>query len=295
MFPTHQDFIPRSTTILSVYPIRKTATMRHIGQTTYTMPPADKGLIRVAQPDWACKVFDFQKNLPPLVETPCNNGDGYSLLCIYDTFQSVTDPSTERPEDKPMMVEFVRQDLLRQWVSQSFGSNLGASGPGIIAIAGTTPTEEELARARAMQHEFFTALVMSARDLYTTGHAKEINNRHRMAGEYLGIQGEAWMQSIKPKTLKTCGSCGADIDHIAITCNSCSANLVKFYQEMIPYGITPESRGDHFVADILKRYAAANSVNTTVAPPAPEPPKSIKPPITGIAPPPKPEAVGARP
>lgn len=284
MFPIQKEFVPRSLTLLSVYPIAKTATMKHIGSTTYVMPAADRNKIRIAHPKWACPVFDFQRDLAPLAEKDCQKGEGYSLLRIFDTYQAVRDPATDRQEDKPIMVEFVQQDLLRQWVSQSFGSNLGASGPGIIAIAGTVPTQEELDRARAMQHEFFTALVMVARDMKANGKSKEINNRHRMAGEFLGLTAatDSWLTTIKQSAMKICGATGKEIPMETIV--SDGVNLIKFYQEMAPYGITPEANGDTFIAEILAKHAAATAatvqpVAEPVKAPGIPPPMAIKPPI----------------
>lgn len=195
------QFIAHTKTIVSIYPeplklqLDIGPTMAG-GKTMYTVEGAPKG--------------EF-KTLPV--------ADGFSAVIDYQNCQFVgKNPMTGVPEN----AEKIARELVRSWTTGA-GSGPGQQ-PGIMMIQGREPNKQELAHLNNTQHACFEWLVLEARGFWTNKQPRNINEKHRIAGKWLGLH-EEWIAEVGTGMDKgQCVECYSNLnDARATTCHVCHA------------------------------------------------------------------------
>lgn len=182
-------------TILSIFPKEQSLELKHQGITRYVLPAASK--------------------------------DKPVTLTVNDTYAWLRNWSVDEFTlyQAPISAQTVAENLVHSWGASMVGSNQGF-GPGIIIIAGTTPTEDELEAVRIRQEEFFNFLINTADDYEQRGERHLITDIHRAAAEWMGVQGRSWAKAIREKRYIPCPECQEDILEGARKCKHCQSVLV---------------------------------------------------------------------
>ena len=136
MFYGAPGWNPTQKTLLSVFPEMKQVELKHQGHTIYEVPACETNKVKIAEPLHMNPTDKGQRDMQGVDVKDCPPGEGYTVLRIYDTAQSVMNPVTESYEEKPIPVGFVGTDLERIF------------GTGFAMIDGDTPTPDELAGLR---------------------------------------------------------------------------------------------------------------------------------------------------
>ena len=165
-----------------------------------------------------------------ILSPPANKGE-YSKLDVYDGFQRVMDPMKSepgRPGFGPWPVSAIEicNDAMHNWVECVQGTK-GDFRPGIMIIAGDTPTPEELASLEANQQRYFERLVQEAQGHAERNEWKMITDVHRAAARYTGYRPAAgdsnWVAEMGTSRTKECTSCFSPIDARSKVCRICRA------------------------------------------------------------------------
>lgn len=193
------NFIAHTKTIVSIYPNPIEATL-DFGPT----PSGGKTVFRV---DGAPK------------------GE-HRVLVVSDMFESILDYAqiqhvgqnlrTPRPES----ANNIARELVRQWTTGA-GSGPGQQ-PGIMLIAGREPTNQELAHLQRTQSACFEWLVLAARGFEANHQWRNINEKHRIAGLWLGLK-DKWINEVGTDMDKgACQFCYTPLnDARATVCHQC--------------------------------------------------------------------------
>jgi hypothetical protein len=211
--------------ICSVYPVERRAERRHKRHTTYILPAAPR--------------------------------DSYSICRVFDTVELTTmwsedGTSENRIMMSPIPVDVVANDLVYTWSGQTIAAQAG-HGPGIGIIAAELPTDEELAKLREKQRQFFEWLVQDANDKHLTGRQKDITGTHRSAAYWL--RGEAaqqlpWYPKEEHRAVKDCPRCARQILKNALGCEHCSLDLIDWYTKYP--NLEPDPHVSQFLEQIAK-------------------------------------------
>lgn len=189
-------------TILSIFPKEQFLELKHQGITRYVLPAASK--------------------------------DNPVTLKVNDTFAWNRNWGVDEVVffQQPVSAQVVAENLVHVWAASMVGSKQGF-GPGIMIIAGDTPTEEELETVRNRQEEFFNFLINTADDYEQKGERHMITDVHRKAAEWMGVQGRSWAKAMREKRYIPCPECQEDILEGARKCKHCQSVLVQSYIEPI--------------------------------------------------------------
>ena len=189
--------------------------------------------------------------------------DGYSLCDCYNTYELCLD--TQHDDDntapglvpKPLTAQQVVNILLRLWTLDVVTP--GGGRIGVAAIAGSKPTEAELAALRQQQLTHDQELVADA-DVLNISPAPQqrsrIGKRHRRALEDLGSpdpSAHPWYAAPYSGPRKDCPACAKPILAKALKCEHCQTSLPQFYMEM---GVEPPET-DPVVLGAFRRVLAA--------------------------------------
>ncbi len=165
-------FIVHTKTIVSIYPEPLTATLdigptMAAGKTIYRVDGAPKGEHRSLPVD-----------------------SGFSAIIDYNACQFVgRNPMTAVPES----AEKIARELIRQWTTGA-GSGNGQQ-PGVMMIQSQEPTKQELSYLKNTQTRCFEMLVLEARAFEAAHQWRNINEKHRIAGKWLGLK-DKWIAEI---------------------------------------------------------------------------------------------------
>lgn len=187
-------------TILSIFPKEQELQLRHQGITTYFLPAATK-----ANP---------------------------TLLRVNDTYTwnrnwSVDDIAFYQAA---IPANTVADNLVHSWAQSMVGARQGF-GPGIMVIAGSEPTKLELETVHIRQEEFFNFLINQADDFEQEGKRFNITDVHRLAAEWMGVQGRSWAKVMHEIKFVSCPACQEDIRAGALVCRHCSTDLEEFAEK----------------------------------------------------------------
>jgi hypothetical protein len=195
----NMQFIHGQRTIVSIYPEKLVRTLdigptMQAGKTEYKIDGAPKGEHR------SLVIYD-----------------GFSSVIDYQNCQFVgKTPMTAVPEP----AERIARELVREWTTGA-GSGPGQQ-PGIMMIAGKEPTKNELAYLTNTQNACFEWLVLTARAFWDNHQYRNINEKHRIAGKWLGLK-EKWIAEVGTEMDKgTCAFCYSPmLDPRATICAVC--------------------------------------------------------------------------
>jgi hypothetical protein len=193
-------------TICSIYPVELTETRRHT-----TVNPEGKLA--------AYKVYVL----------PAGSLEKPATLVVSATGDRCMDNTTEPsiPIDRPIMVDLVVDDLVRAFAQSQRDTDSGAC-PGIMAIAGTTPTKDELAQMHAKQEAYFRKLIHQADTFLAQDKAESITGAHRLAAKAMGTEDREWFKEVAYRPMKTCIACDKRISFGAKKCPECNTDLLEW-------------------------------------------------------------------
>lgn len=220
-----RQYVPNNVTICSVWPDDLSSWKLHGGRNQlYRIPAVEKGK--------------------------------YALLKVYDTYTvtrniAVESEGPEAYQNSPISCLGVAENLLKEWAEDAPGNASGAR-PGIMIIAGDTPTQTELDAMWASQTEYFRWLVKRADDYWIQGKREYISSDHRRALRWLGSEDRDWFQEIAEVLKKRCYACAEEINTDAIVCKHCSTNLVDF---CIDQGVIPPAEDAAVTKGIARKRA----------------------------------------
>ena len=178
----------------------------------------------------------------------------YVTRSFCDSQQAVRnfygDPSNDTPEFVPMPVpvDLLADSLLDAWCRSgmdAFGKS--RPRPGIILLAGNTPTEAEMKQMIGLETTLCRAVVEEADRLEKTGKG-EITDFHRKALEWLGSEKRSWYKQIELGKTKRSPVSGNLINADATVDEG--VDMVEWY---VKYGLKPDDYGDDFIASMFKR------------------------------------------
>ncbi len=165
--------------------------------------------------------------------------DGYTTIELTDMWQAQHDFEGRANSGRQTMkaffvdVDSLAADLYNQWAVQRVGTGTGYR-PGIMIIAGETPTEDELAFMRAQQRGYFEGLWHEGNALAAAHKHKIIMDTHRQAAIWLG-QDAPWVANIGASNdWKKCVACREKIDIEATVCKVCRSPQVETYSPEPP-------------------------------------------------------------
>ena len=198
------NFVAHTRTIVSIYPEPLVTTLNigptmAAGNTIYRLDGAPKGEYRIL-----------------------SVADGFSPIIDYQACQVVgRNPMTSVPEP----AEKICRELVRQWTT---GAGSGAGNhPGVMMIASTDmtkqePTKAELTHLQAVQSRCFEWLVLEARAFEANHKWTSINEKHRIAGKWLGLK-DKWIAEVGTEMDKgVCAFCfSALLNPRATVCAIC--------------------------------------------------------------------------
>jgi hypothetical protein len=174
---------------------------------------------------WPFELKESRPRFHPQSEfvVPAAQFDGIAILKIDDV-QEGDYLAAGKSIMQVVTAESLAEDLVRSW--RQWTVRGGHRGVWIHPKAEATVEEimasPEYAAARREQDELMKNLVVQARELYNQNFNTSITNNHRMAAQYLRIEGEAWLGSnVGRDQKKTCQFCGQLISKTAVTCFTC--------------------------------------------------------------------------
>ena len=150
----------------------------------------------------------------------------FRLLHVQDSWESILDYAQiqhvgeNRRTGRPESAENIARQLVREWTTGA-GSGPGQQ-PGIMLIAGREPSKAELAHLTAVQNACFEWLVHTARGFKANHQWRNINEKHRIAGKWLGVK-EDWVNDVGTDMDKgVCAHCYSPLLHpLATVCAVC--------------------------------------------------------------------------
>jgi hypothetical protein len=193
-----------------------------------------------------------------------------SVLEVRDTMtlirQAMPDPNEEPiPTPAPMSIEVLVKSLLKEW-TEGFIGMAGMTRPGIMQIAGPTPTQAEYDKLMEMEFHHASAWVKEA-DFYSITGQGRSGKVHVNAAKWLGLhrtgQQRKWLSGQGQEDFKIGAASGMQIPMTAL--QDGSVYLPKFYVEN---ELDPIQFGDTFVAKFLatKRDPAILETGASIVP-----------------------------
>lgn len=215
------QFNARSCVIASIFPFPCSLTRNYGptmagGRTTYLLESAPKGEHRTL------KVFDCFERQPDFNHP--FNGIGHTMS-----------------QGMPVSALEIARDCITHWAVSRIGTAMGFR-PGIQIIAGEVPTEAELASMTALQRGYFEGLFQQGQEYAAKHKWTNINEFHRGAAKWLGLD-EKWVADVgKSQEWKHCSECYEKIDARANVCRVCRSTQ-KAIGEDAPQVSAPTNPG----------------------------------------------------
>lgn len=150
--------------------------------------------------------------------------DAFEVLPIYTHWQEQRN-GREQQWQTPVFAEDLADDLVTTWRDNR--QFLEQGRPGIMKIAGDTPTAEELATMHQWQDAWCEAHYIEAEDLNAKGAKAGITKLHRACAIHIGREAAEWVHNVASASLMPCPLCTARIDSTSIVCRECG-NIVDF-------------------------------------------------------------------
>ena len=155
----------------------------------------------------------------------------YFVLPIYDSFESIIDVlgTTQRQKGEkaylPRMVpvDEIVADMLKQWTGGLFGVPDGAH-PGIMEIAGPTPSKAEQQEMERAQTSYFNFRFSEGERLYRENKWDNITDEMRLAAEWLGHK-TVWSSTDIAENSEPCPFCTTVVPKLAIICPTCRKQI----------------------------------------------------------------------
>lgn len=124
-------------------------------------------------------------------------------------------------------VDTIAACLLKEWAINIAGTRTGRR-PGIMVIAGDTPTEAEMKTLTEMQAAYFDGLINEASAFAAKHDWKSIDELHRVAAKWRGHEAE-WVNDLGQKAeRKECFYCAEKIMARAKVCKECGHTQPEF-------------------------------------------------------------------
>src|SRR4051812_4420992 len=186
---------------------------------------------------WICSVyFDELKDTRPFSTT--RNGLGYNhtytvpaaaqgsyeLLEVTDA-EDLVYVGNQKTVSAPVYADPVpggiADDLARQW--QATGLSHDRGGPGVSTIAGSTPTEEELAVLLRRQRNWCQAVIDQAGSDWMAGKKHLVGDVQRKCARWMGQLGHEWIRPDDAGMVRLipCPLCATKISSESIVCANC--------------------------------------------------------------------------
>lgn len=203
------EFATGDRVILSIFPLEQTLELRHNGVTKYICPAATPGT--------------------------------HVLIHVPDTFAWCKNWTMDPPilYQAPVPAQVVAENLVNAWSARMIGAREGLTA-GVMIIAGETPTTAEIEEVKNRQEAYFRQLISIADDFETKGERHNITDLHRVAANWMGVQGRAWAKPLRETRYVPCPNCLEDIREGARICRFCQSDLVKAEVNNKP-GVEPKA------------------------------------------------------
>jgi hypothetical protein len=166
--------------------------------------------------------------IPPV---PRGSRPPFATLQVFDSFecipnlQQMSAQNTRARSDRPVPVEEIVDDLLACWTGNLFNVPRDAK-PGLMAIAGTTPTQRELSQLEAQQTRLFEYWFHEGERHHRQNEWKEITDSMRLAAEWLGDDyRREWSHLAIARANSPCVFCGKSIPDTALVCSHCGRTV----------------------------------------------------------------------
>lgn len=144
-------------------------------------------------------------------------------LKIDDFVQMKRDIATDTSVETRIPAEDVAADILGEWTQRGLGMRPGCH-PGVMRIEGDRPNDKELRAMMDTQNAYMGEIVLQG-DRLSQERPRQINERHRMACRYLGID-RPWLKELKDIETRECPYCTKTIPSAAVICPECK-NVVN--------------------------------------------------------------------
>lgn len=151
-------------------------------------------------------------------EIPAAAPGEYHLITVSDVYELQRNGSQQQ-FTTPVFADALAEDLVGEWRNNKIANEYGR--PGIFVCAGTQPTQEELARERAIQTVWCEILVNEAEGYWVQGKRDLVSQLHRDAAKWLGREAFDWVHNQGQVSLMACPFCATKIDQTAIVCREC--------------------------------------------------------------------------
>lgn len=170
---------------------------------------------------------------------PVPKGRRAETLEIRDMFEEIFDLMASAGNRMAKMTKLVtcdeiRQHLIQQWAGNIPGLPSGAA-PGIMAIQGTYPTQEELKQMKDMQFMFYEYMFQEGEKLEHANDRRHISQVMRDACSYLGKK-RTWANIDSTHEEAQCPWCQSNIPPQAIVCAQCRRQVRAAPKELAELG-----------------------------------------------------------
>lgn len=157
---------------------------------------------------------------------PVKRGDPPFVLEVPDMHENIPDPMhpTRGGQVSWQSILFPCDEAVKQLLNDWREHQVYPGKPGIMEIAGPTPTKEELQQLHEMQVPYLEALFAEADRYYEAKKSEFIQRHHRDAAEWLGYD-RAWTDLMRAGKITLCPACHEQILETAAVCRSCGLRL----------------------------------------------------------------------
>jgi hypothetical protein len=164
--------------------------------------------------------------IPPFVK---GYGAKPKTLEVSDCFENVLDPmgstetATKAWQSKPVPYQDIVRNLLQRWAGGMIGLPSGAS-PGIMAIKGTVPHDDEIKELYRMQNTYYEYNFQQGERRARENDWKGITPDMKDAAIWLGVD-RAWSTPGTSANMVACSECKQQIPVDARICHHCGTRL----------------------------------------------------------------------
>jgi hypothetical protein len=153
------------------------------------------------------------------------------VLEVCDCFQSELDVKTGKYTQSSLVdVDSIVEDLVGKWAGNIFDAPPG-SGPGIMAVANSAPSQAELEAMRTRQTVYFQDQYSRGQLAHNEARHSEITATMRLAAEWLGMK-TIWSDPAILRDSKPCPFCTMVIPEIALVCPHCHRAVKAIPKEL---------------------------------------------------------------
>jgi hypothetical protein len=200
--------------LCSVYPGKLQSIVR-----AYGPDPSPRGARR--------STFEFK----PVDRFAKSLKERYSVIEIVDCWENVPNPTKpiqtfmgRMPFDaSPVPCEDIVRDLMNIWCGSTPGLPAGVA-PGVMEIANSVPTGDELKELERRQAVFCEFQVQEGERLYREKNLKAITPAMRESAKWLG-QTREWMDLTRSSKLAPCPLCFQLVNEAQSICHHCQKQI----------------------------------------------------------------------